>query len=69
MQASRVIKFDCGSHYDFCYEGRASQKKSTDGFLQNGANIATRKEMHDRASYQVLKSSEKTVLNSHSGLI
>jgi hypothetical protein len=32
-------------------------------------NIAAQKQMHDKASYQVLKSSELALLNFHSGLI
>ena len=47
----------------------AHRKKFTDNFLQNEANIAARREMHDNASYQFLKSSKMAVLNFYSGLI
>jgi len=45
----------------FCFEGRASKKISKDNFLQNEANIATRREMHDKASYQLLSLAEVAV--------
>ena len=32
----------------------AHRKKSTNNFLQNEVNIAARREMHDKASYQLL---------------
>ena len=47
--------------HQVCREDHTSQKKPTNDFLQNGANIAAQAEMHDKASYQVLKSDEVVV--------
>ena len=69
VQLSRDIHNEVTRDNAFCCEGRAPQKTSPNNFLQNEANIAARREMHDKASYQFLKSSKMAVLNFYSGLI
>jgi hypothetical protein len=67
-QVSRDTHSEFRRHHSFCCEGRALQKKSTNYFLQNEANLAELAEMHDDASYhtvlQVMKCNKERRLNN-----
>ena len=49
MQVSVDIKRKCRRHHSFCFQDRASQKKSLNNFLQNEATLPWG-EMHDKVN-------------------